>query len=197
MTNRQRENQMVASPSFVPCRYQGAPGLPSECTHHPALRSKAQLHLITRQQSPPRLPLLFAELIRKTVACCFPLFLRSVVGRRLVGSRESRSAESAKPETEPTPLQYRICRENADSLPEMAPQGSSSSTFVFLERKLRPRKKQLERVAASNFCIQSVKGLKLRLGLSSSEATVQRAESRPVPMANLPFLLPPSGEAPP
>ena len=115
------------------------------------------------------------------------------MGRRLVGSRESRSAESAKPETEQTPPKYRICRENADSPPETASQGSSSSTFVFLERKLRPRKKQLERVAASSFCIQSVKGLKLRLGLSSSEATVQLAESRPVPMDNLPFLLPPSG----
>lgn len=156
MANRQRENQMVASPSFVPCRCQGAPGLPPECTYHPALWSKAQLQLITRQQSPPRLPLLFAELIRKAVACCFPLFLRSVVGRRLVGSRESRSAESAKPETEKTPPQYRICRENvdricrenADSPPGRASQGSSSSTFVFLERKLRPRKKQLSPVSA-------------------------------------------------
>ena len=92
------------------------------------------------------------------------MFLRSVVGHRLVGSRESRSAESAKPESETTPPQYRICRdnidricrenvdricrENADSPPERASQGSSSSTFVFLERKLRPRKKQLSPVSA-------------------------------------------------
>ena len=148
MTNRQRENQMVASPSFVPCRYQDAPGLLPECTHHPALWSKAQLHLITHQQATPSLPLLFAELIRKTVACCFPLFLRLVVGRRLAGSRESHSAESAKPETK-TPPQYRICKENADSPPETGSQGSSPSTFVFLERKLRPRKKQLSPGSAS------------------------------------------------
>lgn len=51
-------------------------GCPPECIHHSALWSKAWFHLMTRQQSLPRLPLLFAELIRKAVACCFALFLR-------------------------------------------------------------------------------------------------------------------------